>query len=204
VVSIESTHAETVEPPKRQPTRRSPGPPRPENGHQQRLDFQPVIAPQNIRTNRRSSSEPTSIRGNARPADLKRRVTAAVVDHALILLSLVILLATVHISGGRLQWTKQAMPIYGVAAFLLTALYRALWCIAGSDSPGLRWESLTIVDLDGKLPTKRQRLIRLLSGFISTLPLGLGLLWALVDHEKLTFHDHISATFPTPIDQLRD
>src|SRR6202041_3046551 len=27
---------------------------------------------------------------------------------------------------------------------------------------------------------------------------GLGLVWALVDEENLTWHDHISKTFPTP------
>ena len=31
------------------------------------------------------------------------------------------------------------------------------------------------------------------------LPAGLGLLWALVDEESLTWQDHISHTFPTPI-----
>jgi hypothetical protein len=36
------------------------------------------------------------------------------------------------------------------------------------------------------------------SGFLSLAAGGLGLLWALVDEETLTWHDHISKTFPTP------
>jgi len=32
---------------------------------------------------------------------------------------------------------------------------------------------------------------------LSLCSLGLGLVWALVDEESLTWHDHISKTFPT-------
>jgi hypothetical protein len=39
---------------------------------------------------------------------------------------------------------------------------------------------------------------RLASGALSFCAAGLGFLWALVDEETLTWHDHISRTFPTP------
>jgi hypothetical protein len=55
-----------------------------------------------------------------------------------------------------------------------------------------------LVNFDGQKPTQRQRFQRLASGFLSLFAAGLGLLWALVDEETLTWHDHISRTFPTP------
>jgi hypothetical protein len=39
--------------------------------------------------------------------------------------------------------------------------------------------------------------VRALSACLSFCAGGIGLLWALVDEEKLTWHDHISKTFPT-------
>ena len=48
-------------------------------------------------------------------------------------------------------------------------------------------------------PTRTQRFYRTASGFLSLLAAGVGLLWGLVDEETLTWHDHISKTFPTPV-----
>jgi hypothetical protein len=54
------------------------------------------------------------------------------------------------------------------------------------------------VDFDGRRPDREQRGVRQVAGLLSLLSAGLGLVWALVDEEKLTWHDHISKTFPTP------
>jgi hypothetical protein len=40
--------------------------------------------------------------------------------------------------------------------------------------------------------------MRQLASVLSLISAGLGLVWALVDEENLTWHDHISKTFPTP------
>ena len=42
------------------------------------------------------------------------------------------------------------------------------------------------------------RLFRVGAAGLSVLAAGLGILWALVDEESLTWHDHISKTYPTP------
>jgi hypothetical protein len=54
------------------------------------------------------------------------------------------------------------------------------------------------VDFDGRRPDREQRRMRLVAGLLSLSAAGLGLVWALVDEENLTWHDHISKTFPTP------
>jgi hypothetical protein len=53
------------------------------------------------------------------------------------------------------------------------------------------------VNFDGQRPTQRERLQRFAWSAVSVLPAGLGLLWALVDEENLTWHDHSSKTFLT-------
>jgi len=60
------------------------------------------------------------------------------------------------------------------------------------------WTRLKLVNFDGQPPDLRQRLCR--SGFalLSMAAGAVGLIWALVDEEALTWHDHISRTFPTP------
>jgi uncharacterized RDD family membrane protein YckC len=77
-------------------------------------------------------------------------------------------------------------------------LYKLLWCIANGDTPGMRWTHLTLLNFDGKKPNRKQRIGRLASGLLSVMAAGIGLVWALADEESLTWHDHMSKTFPTP------
>ena len=88
--------------------------------------------------------------------------------------------------------------VMGAAIAILALLYEAVFLCAHAETPGMHFAKLRLVDFDGRLTDERQMSRRILGGFISILPLGLGLLWALVDEEDLTWQDHISQTFPTP------
>jgi uncharacterized RDD family membrane protein YckC len=56
---------------------------------------------------------------------------------------------------------------------------------------------LRLVDFYGNPPSRALRYQRALASFISFLAAGIGLIWALVDEDALTWHDHMSSTFPT-------
>jgi uncharacterized RDD family membrane protein YckC len=54
---------------------------------------------------------------------------------------------------------------------------------------------LRIVDAETLMPlSRKQELIRYLGYFFSTLPLGLGFLWILVDARKQGFHDRLAGS----------
>lgn len=132
-----------------------------------------------------------------------RRFAAAAVDALFVLLGLGLFLATFHVLGGRLVLDRAAAPYYGGIALALALLYKSVWSIAGGDSLGLQFVRLRLLNFDGQPPTVRQRVLRLVGACISVSALGCGLLWALLDREKLTWHDHISATFLTVNDARR-
>jgi uncharacterized RDD family membrane protein YckC len=90
-----------------------------------------------------------------------------------------------------------AIGCFSAAAVLIAVLYRILWLIANSDTAGMRWAGLRLVDFDGYAPARSQRIQRLSASLLSVGAAGLGLLWGLADEESLTWHDHISKTFPT-------
>jgi uncharacterized RDD family membrane protein YckC len=126
------------------------------------------------------------------------RMMAAAVDASMIAVALGIFLAVFYFSGGSITWSKQtALILVGVAG-ALTQLYRLLWCLADGDTPGMRFAGLRLVNFDGRPPGREQRGVRQAAYLLSVLSAGLGLIWALVDEENLTWHDHISKTFPTP------
>jgi uncharacterized RDD family membrane protein YckC len=86
---------------------------------------------------------------------------------------------------------------------LVYLLYEALWTVSGADTPGIRFSGLQLIDFDGREPELRQRVYRLLGSLLSLAAAGIGLIWAVADEEKLTWHDHMSNTFPTYKDSQR-
>jgi uncharacterized RDD family membrane protein YckC len=126
------------------------------------------------------------------------RLVAAAVDGSLILVAVGVFLGIFFLSGGQVSLDRQAFSFIAGVSAVIALFYRALWCLANGDTPGMRFAGLRLVDFDGRRPDREQRGVRQVAGLLSLLSAGLGLIWALVDEEKLTWHDHISKTFPTP------
>jgi len=125
------------------------------------------------------------------------RFIAAAADASMILVGLALFLAVFYLSGGDLVLSKQTAPFLVGAGMGVALLYRLLWCLGNGDTPGMRFAGLRVVNFDGRAPNREQRTMRQVAHLVSLVSAGLGLLWALVDEENLTWHDHISKTFPT-------
>jgi uncharacterized RDD family membrane protein YckC len=125
------------------------------------------------------------------------RALAWAIDLSIVIMAVGLLLLTYHLAGGTFPQSKYTWPIFSAMAALVCFLYEAMWAAAGADTPGMRWTHLRVLDFDGREPDLRSRLYRLGGSVLSLLAAGIGLLWALTDEEGLTWHDHMSNTFPT-------
>lgn len=125
------------------------------------------------------------------------RLLAAAVDTSMVLIGLGIFLA-IFFLGGDLVISRQTAPFLIAVGAVIALFYRCLWYLGNGDTPGMRFAGLRLVDFDGRRPDREQRGLRQVASLLSFLAAGLGLVWALVDEENLTWHDHISKTFPTP------
>jgi len=126
------------------------------------------------------------------------RLMAAAVDGGMILIAMALFTAIFYWSGGHIVVSKQTAPLLAGVVAAVALFYRLLWCLADGDTPGMRFAGLRLVNFDGRRPDRDQRGVRQAAYLLSLLSAGLGLVWALVDEENLTWHDHISKTFPTP------
>jgi uncharacterized RDD family membrane protein YckC len=125
------------------------------------------------------------------------RLMAAAVDGAMIAIAVGLFLMVFFLSGGHISFSKQTFLLAAGIVGAVTFTYRLLWCLGNGDTPGMRFANLRLVNFDGKTPDRDQRLLRLGASVLSLASVGLGLMWALVDEEHLTWHDHISKTFPS-------
>jgi len=194
VVPFETIAPETLEAPPRKTvrTKRRVRPRRVIPG-QQNLEFAPTAGSASY-----IHDSNASIYCDAPVAGGTHRAVATVLDGSLIFIALALFGVTFYLAGGAIALNSKTLPLLAMAAGLVTLFYKLLWCMANGDSPGMKGAHLTLVNFDGQRPNRLQRFQRLTSGFLSLFAAGLGLLWALVDEETLTWHDHISRTFPTP------
>jgi len=126
------------------------------------------------------------------------RAMAAALDASIVLVGLAVFGLIFEVMGGEVVLNGKTIPAFIGVAGLLLIFYKSLWCLANGDSAGMRWTHLMLVNFDGQTPNRKQRLLRLWASVLSVLAAGIGLLWGSVDEETLTWHDHISKTFPTP------
>lgn len=162
---------------------------------QQTLDFVSTAAPagRTLRT-----SVEAVIYCDAPVASAEHRAMAAALDASMVLIAVGVFLAIFALSGGDILLNRHTMPyLIGVVA-TLAVFYHLLWALGNGDTPGMRWTQLRLLNFDGRRPSRSQRARRIAAGCLSLLAAGIGLLWALVDEEKLGWQDHISKTFPTP------
>jgi uncharacterized RDD family membrane protein YckC len=131
-------------------------------------------------------------------ASMRQRTTAAALDFALALLVAGIFLGIFGLYTREHLLGKLAAIIYLIALALIQIFYRLLAVILADRTPGSRMAGIRLLHFDGRPPSRSQRLLRLAACFLSLLPAGIGFIWALVDEEHLTFHDHISETFASP------
>jgi uncharacterized RDD family membrane protein YckC len=125
------------------------------------------------------------------------RSQAALVDLLIMLIGCILAVVVYNLAGGSLLPNKRLLPFALGALATIPIAYKLLWSYAGLDSVGMQVAGLRLIDFDGNVPSRQRRLHRTFASFVSVLAAGIGLVWALVDQDGLTWHDHISGTFPT-------
>lgn len=127
------------------------------------------------------------------------RAMAAAFDLGMIALACGVFALVNYLGGGTLAWTQQDQYLYLGLAAAIFLLYFSLFAIGNGDTPGMHAVRIRLLNLDGRAPSRKQRFLRIAGTLVSLSALGIGLLWCLFDEEKLTWHDEISGTFPSPM-----
>jgi uncharacterized RDD family membrane protein YckC len=131
---------------------------------------------------------------SARPAPLKLRAIAAVIDAGLVLFAAVIFGITFRQVADGLPHAKLA-PLFALAIVgSLWMLYQYVFLVHSSGTPGMFLSQLELVTFDGKRPRLLSRRCRALACALSAGSLGLGYGWALIDEDQLGWHDRMTQT----------
>jgi|HubBroStandDraft_2_1064218.scaffolds.fasta_scaffold63912_1 uncharacterized RDD family membrane protein YckC len=135
-------------------------------------------------------------------APLADRRRAAAADTALLIFSYGGMLALFTVLGGHIGFNKLDLTVAGVTFALFYAQYFALFTVFGGSTPGMMLRRLRVVSFQGTVPTSRQMAWRSFGYLISAGTCFLGFSWALWDDDQLCWHDRISQTYLTPVEEL--
>jgi uncharacterized RDD family membrane protein YckC len=78
---------------------------------------------------------------------------------------------------------------------LLVLLYQVLFFTFSESTPGMRCARIALCTFADENPTRRAMRRRILAVLVSACPLGLGLLWAAFDEDRLAWHDRLTRTY---------
>ena len=90
---------------------------------------------------------------------------------------------------------RRLLGIYALGFLLLLGVYFMLFMVSSGQTVGMKTRGLAVVTRDGVTPAPGLAALRGLGYFISIFPLMLGLLWAVIDPDHLTWADKVSGTY---------
>ncbi len=126
---------------------------------------------------------------------VSQRVYAGLVDCGLVVLGAGIFFASGYKLMPKIELTKPLIISLAAIPLLLWASYQYLFLMYGGKTAGMHLTGLRLSSFKGATPRWRQRRRRVIALYFSAASLMMGLLWALVDVDRLCWQDRISQTY---------
>ena len=128
-------------------------------------------------------------------APMHLRVMAAVVDGLLVLGGFILFAGAAAMVAGSVPTGAFAGIIAGVTLALLYLVYQALFFYFSDSTPGMRHARIGLCTFSDENPSRSAMRRRVLAQLVAVCPLGIGVLWVLLDDDRLGWHDRISRMY---------
>jgi uncharacterized RDD family membrane protein YckC len=106
--------------------------------------------------------------------------------------------------GGHFTLSKLSAAVCVSTFAFVYVQYFGLFTIFGGSTPGMMLSGLQVASVTGDLPTPRQYLLRAVGYVLSAGTCFLGFLWILWDEDGLTWHDRISQTYLSNVEDFAE
>jgi uncharacterized RDD family membrane protein YckC len=129
-----------------------------------------------------------------RPAPLGQRCISGVVDVALVFIATGAFAITFLELAEEMPQSRMTLVCLLAAAGIFWLLFQYIFLTYRRATPGMRMAQLELCTFEGKATTMFDRQTRAAASALSAFSVGLGYAWALVDEDRLGWHDRISQT----------
>jgi uncharacterized RDD family membrane protein YckC len=133
-----------------------------------------------------------------RPAPLGQRCVSGVVDAGLVFIATGAFAITFLELAEEMPQSRMTLVCLLAAAGIFWLLFQYIFLTYRRATPGMRMAQLELCTFEGKATTMFDRQTRAAASALSAFSVGLGYAWALVDEDRLGWHDRISQTHLRP------
>jgi len=154
-----------------------------------------------------SGARPGELHPRPHTAPISRRLLAATLDGGLVLGAFVAFTAGFALAVGAPAGSVPSIVAgqIGAAASCTAAaaalgflyvVYHMLFCSLTEGTPGMRYARIALCTFAEENPTRAAMRRRVAALALAACPLGLGLLWAVLDEDRLGWHDRVTGIYP--------
>ena len=129
-----------------------------------------------------------------RPAPMQQRLVAGVVDVAIVFLATGVFAVTLMEAAGGIPHSNMTMVCILAAGGIFWLIFQYIFLVYRRATPGMDFAGLELCTFEGKATTMFERQCRAAASALSGFSMGLGYFWALVDEDRVGWHDRISRT----------
>ena len=129
-----------------------------------------------------------------RPAPMQQRLVAGVVDVAIVFLATAVFAVTLMEAAGGMPHSNMTMVCILAAGGIFWLIFQYIFLVYRRATPGMDFAGLELCTFEGKATTMFERQCRAAASALSGFSMGLGYFWALVDEDRVGWHDRISRT----------
>jgi hypothetical protein len=136
-------------------------------------------------------------------APVQRRMLSAAMDAFCVVAGFAGFAAVAEKIAGpllRAELAATSRPLLGGAVVgvlvMFAVIYKLLFFTLNDATPGMRVARIAFCTFNEKNPTRRALRRRLVSTALAACPLGLGLVWMMLDGDRLGWHDRMSRMYP--------
>jgi uncharacterized RDD family membrane protein YckC len=131
-------------------------------------------------------------------ASMEQRVYASAVDGAIMIAAIAVFGVASQFFATSLPMTKPLIASAAICIVLLLGMYYFLSLSFSLATPGMQASGLQLRTFDGQAPSRARLRCRAIATVLSFAALGMGFAWALIDEDRLCWHDRITHTYLAP------
>ena len=129
-----------------------------------------------------------------RPAPMQQRLVAGLVDVAIVLIATGAFALTFLEAAEQVPHSSMTMVCILAAGGIFWLVFQYIFLVYRRATPGMDFAGLELCTFEGKPTTMFERQCRAAASALSGFSIGLGYFWALVDEDRVGWHDRISRT----------
>jgi uncharacterized RDD family membrane protein YckC len=137
-----------------------------------------------------------------RPAPMQHRLVSGLVDVGIVFIATAAFALTFVEVAENIPHTSMTVVCMLAAGGIFWLMFQYIFLVYRRATPGMNFVQLELCTFDGKETTMFERQCRAAASALSGFSMGLGYAWAMVDEDRMGWHDRISRTHVREVSEI--